>query len=168
MVVRAQDPPQFVNVNGTLRTFVVHLPIGYDSRNKYPLVILLHSTDETAQDMARLSRFDFVADRYGFIAFYPDSEGASWDTGAAVAQPKRPRGRRGGLGGLGLPMPFPFPGGEGVQGRGSRQNGDQSADLAFIDEMLDKLTRTYSMISSESSPLAILMAASWISNWVAR
>ncbi len=145
MVVRAQDPPQFVNVNGALRTFILHLPIGYNPRNKYPLVILLHGADETSQDMARLSRFDFVADRYGFIAFYPDSEGASWDIGTAVAQPKRSTGRRDGLGGLGFPMPFPLPGGEGAQGRGSKQNGDQSSDLAFIDEMLDKLTRTYSI-----------------------
>jgi polyhydroxybutyrate depolymerase len=148
MVVRAQDSQQYVNVNGKLRTFVVHLPIGYDSRNKYPVVILLHSTDETAQDMARLSRFDFVADRYGFIAFYPNSDGDSWDIGAAVAQPKRPTGRRGGLGGLGMPMPFPFPGGEGAQERGSSQNGDHPDDVAFIDEMLDKLTGAYSVDSN--------------------
>jgi polyhydroxybutyrate depolymerase len=148
VVVRAQDPQQYVNVNGTLRTFVVHLPIGYDPGNKYPVVILLHSTDETAQDMARLSRFDFVADRYGFIAFYPNSEGDSWDIGAAVAQPKRPTGRRGGLGGLGLPVPFPFPGREGAQGRGGSQNGDRLGDVAFIDEMLDKLTGAYSVDSN--------------------
>jgi len=152
--VWAQDPQQNVNVNGIERTFVVHLPTGYDSKNKYPLVILLHSTGQNAQDMTRLSRFDVMADRYGIIAVYPNSYGVRWDVGVAVAQPNRPIGRRGGFGGrggIGFPIPFPRtgPGGGGGQdgggqGRGS-QNRSQANDLAFFDEMLDKLAAAYSV-----------------------
>jgi polyhydroxybutyrate depolymerase len=142
MVVRAQDPQDYVNVNGTLRSFVVHLPIDYDSKNKYPLVILLHGTGETAQDMARLSRFDFVADRYGFIAFYPNSDNVRWNIGVAIEQPNRPTGRRGDLGGIGLP--FPSPGGGSWQERQGRDR-SQPNDVAFFDQMLDKLSATYSV-----------------------
>jgi len=154
IAVRAQDQRQYVNVNGNLRTFVVHLPIGYDSKNKYPVVILLHGAGETDQDMARRSRFDFVADRYGIIAFYPNSDGVRWDIGVAVAQPERPARRRGGSGGsagsgLELPIPFPSPGGGAEQGRASQNNKSdnksQDGDVAFFDQMLDKLTAAYSV-----------------------
>ena len=119
LVVRAQDPQQYVNVGGTLRTFVVHLPIGYNSKSKYPLVILLHGAGQTAEDMARLSRFDFTADRYGIIAFYPNAEDVRWDIGVPTTRPKRQTSRRGGFG---SPMPLPLPGGGGRQRRGAPNN----------------------------------------------
>jgi polyhydroxybutyrate depolymerase len=133
---------EWVNVDGSLRSFEVHLPIGYDSAQKYPVVILLHGSEETAEDMARLSRFDFVADRYGFIAFYPNSDEADWDVGVAAAPAKRPTGRRGGD--LGLPVPFPLPGGQGAQKRGTRTE-SQLGDVPFFEYMLDKLASTYSV-----------------------
>ena len=140
--LRAQNSEQYyINVNGSLRTFVVHLPLGYDPKGKYPLVIVLHTADETGQDMVRLTRFDFVADRYGFITFYPDSDGAEWDIGIAPAEPKR-RGRKGGMAGMGLPIPFPFPKVE----KGNGQEGkSQTGDVPFFEQMLDKLEATYSV-----------------------
>jgi polyhydroxybutyrate depolymerase len=163
MAVRAQDQRQYVNVNGTLRTFVVHLPLGYDSKNKYPVVILLHGAGETDQDIARRSRFDFMADRYGIIAFYPNSDGVRWNIGVAVAPPERPARRRGGAGGsarsggsggndLELPTTFPSPGGEAEQGRSGQSNKSdnksQTGDVAFFDQMLDKLAAAYSVDAS--------------------
>jgi polyhydroxybutyrate depolymerase len=144
VVVCAQDSQEYLNVNGALRTFVVHLPIGYDSKNKYPVVILLHGNGETAQDMARLSRFDFTADRYGIIALYPDSDDVRWDIGITVAQPNRAKSRRGGSSGIGLPTAFPFPSDGGEQER-STQNRGQVGDVAFFDQMLDKVTAAYSV-----------------------
>ena len=150
--VHAQDPQQTLKVDGIDRTFVVHLPTGYDAKNKYPVVVLLHSTGQNAQDMMRLSRFDGVADRHGIIAVYPNAYGVRWDIGVAVAPANRPMGRRGGFGGrggIGFPMPYPRPypgggGGQGGEGRNS-QNRAQSNDVAFFDQMLDKLAATYSI-----------------------
>jgi len=156
MVVRAQDPQQYIDMDGTLRTFVVHLPIGYDPRNKYPLVILLHGAGDTASEMARLSRFDFVADRYGIIALYPNSDDVRWDIGVTVAAAAPPKGRtgRGGgsgdLGGLGgidgldLPGGFPFPGLGGAQKPASKEK-NPDGDVEFFDKVLDELTAAYSI-----------------------
>ena len=138
----AQASLDWVNVAGTLRSFALHLPIGYGSEKKYPLVIVLHGGDETAQDMARLSRFDFLADRYGFIAFYPNADEADWNVGVAAAPVNRPRGRRGGF--FSLPMPFDVPGGQGAENRGSRTE-TQLGDVPFFEYMLDKLTASYSI-----------------------
>jgi polyhydroxybutyrate depolymerase len=131
---------------------VVHLPASYDSKNKYPLVILLHSTGQNAQDMTRLSRFDVVADRNGIIAVYPNSYGLHWDVGVTVAQPNREMGHRGGYcrRGLGFPGPFPWsePGGAGQRGGGQGRAGQsrsQANDLAFFDQMLNKLATVYSV-----------------------
>jgi polyhydroxybutyrate depolymerase len=155
-VLRAQDPQQYIEVDGTLRTFVVHLPLGYDSRNKYPLVILLHGAGDTASEMARLSRFDFVADRYGIIAVYPNSDGERWDIGVAVAPgapAKRRTGHRdesgdsdnpGGLGGLEVPPGFPFPGLGDAQKPASAEK-NPAGDVAFFDQLLDKLVAAYSV-----------------------
>jgi polyhydroxybutyrate depolymerase len=156
MVVHAQDPLQYIEVDGTLRTFVVHLPLGYDSRNKYPLVMLLHGADDTASEMARLSRFDFVADRYGIIAVYPNSDDVRWDIGVVVA-PAAPTKRRshrrdessdsdnpGGLGGLEVPPGFPFPGLGDAQKPASAEK-NPAGDVAFFDQLLDKLVAEYSV-----------------------
>jgi polyhydroxybutyrate depolymerase len=143
-------------MDGTLRTFVVHLPIGYDSRNKYPLVILLHGAGDTASEMARLSRFDFVADRYGIIALYPNSDDARWDIGVAVAPgapPKRGTGRAGGSGnpdgldgidGVELPGGLPFPDFGDTQKPASLEK-NPAGDVAFFDQLLDKLAAAYSI-----------------------
>lgn len=131
------------------RTFVVHLPTSYDSKNKYPLVILLHSTGQNALDMTRLSRFDPAADRNGVIAVYPNSYGVRWDIGV-VAQPNRQVAPRRGYGrrGMGYPGGGQWPGGPGGQGgRGQerRQARNQANDLVFFDRMLDKLSTQYSI-----------------------
>lgn len=162
-IVRAQDPQQRVTVDGIDRTFVVHLPNGYDSKKKYPMVLLLHGTGQNAIDMTRLTRFDAAADKYGVVAVYPNSYGVRWDIGVVVEQPNfapRPRrgyGRRGGYGYPGsYPGSGPYPGGGpggdpqggGRQGRNGQATRGQANDLAFFDQMLDKLTHEYPVDTS--------------------
>lgn len=141
---RAQDSLQYANVDGTLRSYLIHLPIDYEATHKYPLVIVLHGNDQTAEDMARLSRFDFAADRYGFIAFFPNSDDVHWDVGEAAAPAKHPDRRGGGLGELGLHMPFPLPGAESAP-KSDSQHKDELGDVKFFNQMLDKLEATYSV-----------------------
>ena len=90
-----QDAQQYVKLDGELRSYVVHLPLGYTAGGKYPLVILLHGADQNAQDVARFTRFDFLSDRYGFIGFYPNSDDVTWNIGVPPAPPKPSRRRKG-------------------------------------------------------------------------
>lgn len=94
-VVAPQDAQQYVKIEGELRSYVVHLPLGYNAGNKYPLVILLHGADQNAQDVARFTRFDFLSDRYGFIGFYPNADDVTWSIGVPPAplKPSRRKGR---------------------------------------------------------------------------
>lgn len=119
-------------------------------------MILLHGAGDTASEMARLSRFDFVADRYGIIALYPNSDEVRWDIGVAAAPAapaKRRAGRRdesgdtddaGGIGGLELPPGFPFPGLGSTQKPASPEK-NLAGDVAFFDQLLDKLEAAYSV-----------------------
>ena len=52
----AQDSKEKVDVDEVSRDYVVHLPTGYDQKQHYPVVILLHGRNQDADDMARLRR----------------------------------------------------------------------------------------------------------------
>jgi enterochelin esterase-like enzyme len=53
-----QEPEQKITVGEVERTFVVHLPKGYDKNQKYPVVMVLHSTnqEELAYELLRCSQ----------------------------------------------------------------------------------------------------------------
>ncbi len=53
------------------RRYLVHLPPKYQSRGELPLVMVLHGCRQTEADIRRISDFDAVADREGFIVVYP-------------------------------------------------------------------------------------------------
>jgi polyhydroxybutyrate depolymerase len=149
---RAQETQEKVIVDDVDRTFVTRLPRGYDKEQHYPVVILLHGAHQDANDMERLTRFDELADKDGVIAVYPNSLHGRWNVGVPQGPPVTQR--RGGYG----RRPWPgggypgggYPGGRyprGGQGPGRPpQNRPQSADdVAFINQMLDKLSSEYSV-----------------------
>ena len=86
--LRAQDSHEKIDVDDVTRTFVVHLPKGYDKQQHYPVVILLHGQNQDADDMARLTRFNELADKDSVIAVYPNSARGRWNIGV---QPRRNR-----------------------------------------------------------------------------
>ncbi len=141
------DPEQTLSVESMDRTFYVHLPKGYNAKQKYPVVLVLHTSDEEGDDIARISHFDDVADRYGIIAVYPNAVEHEWNLGVAPkAQSSSPFGGRqpGGWGGMG--------GGHRGMGRPPQQRGQttqshrtQANDLEFFDHMLDKVSSEYSV-----------------------
>lgn len=65
---------------GTYRTFIVHLPTGYNTNNQYPLVLNLHGLKANAEQQQTYSQFDDVADQKGFIVVYPNGTDESWST----------------------------------------------------------------------------------------
>jgi polyhydroxybutyrate depolymerase len=145
----AQEPEQKITVGEVERTFVVHLPKGYTTNQKYPVVMVLHSTNQDANDISRLTRFDELADRDSVIAVYPNALHGRWNLGVAEEQPQQPSrgmGRRGGFGRLGWPGGgYPGGGGSGGSGGQGQQKPQPADDIAFFNQMLDKLSTEYSV-----------------------
>jgi polyhydroxybutyrate depolymerase len=165
----AQDAHEKLDVGDVSRSYVVHLPQGYDQNHHYPLVILLHGQNQDADDMARLTLFNQLADKNSVIAVYPNATRGRWNIGVrseeAQDMPRRGGGRRGGWGGYpggGYPGGGGSPrggggypgGGQTGQGQGGGQ-GDENKnktepadDVAFLNQMLDQLALKYSVDSS--------------------
>ena len=157
--LRAQDAQEKIDVDDVSRTFAVHLPKGYDSQQHYPVVILLHGSNLDAEEMARLTHFNQLADKDGIIAVYPNATRGQWNIGVRPEQPStgmgpRGGGRRGGWGG------YPgggggYPGGGGGYPRGGQRGGqnpeetknkpEPADDIAFLNQMLDQLALKYSI-----------------------
>jgi len=53
------------------REYIVHVPPSYERHERLPLVMVLHGCNQDHFDMQTITRFDRLADRYGFIAVYP-------------------------------------------------------------------------------------------------
>ncbi len=53
------------------RRYVVHLPPNHDGHVSLPLVMVLHGCRQRDDDIRRITDFDAVADREGFIVVYP-------------------------------------------------------------------------------------------------
>src|ERR1700692_574168 len=105
----AQETKEKIMVDDTERTYLLRLPKGYDSAQKYPVVILLHGMNQDTDDMERLTRFDELADKDGIIAVYPSALRGRWNIGVtppsrqASMRPGGRGGHRGGYGGGGYP-----------------------------------------------------------------
>jgi len=160
---QTQDSQEKIDVDDVSRSFVVHLPKGYDSQQHYPVVILFHDRNQDADDMARLTRFNQLADKDGIIAVYPSAARGQWNIGvrpeaSSAMPPRRGTGRRGGWGGGGGGYPGGgggYPGGGGGS-QGGGQNGGQDSDetrkrpepaddVVFLNQMLDQLALKYSV-----------------------
>jgi polyhydroxybutyrate depolymerase len=158
--LQAQDLQEKITVDDVNRNFIVHLPKGYDAQQHYPVVILFHGRNQSADDMARLSHFNQIADKNSVIAVYPNAAHADWNIGVRPDTSSNPLGPRGGgrRGGWGYPGGGGgYPGGGGGYpggGRGGGQNPDDDADrkkpepaddVAFLGQMLDQLALKYSV-----------------------
>ncbi len=64
---------------GVYRTFILHLPEGYNENIEYPVVLNLHGLGSNAFEQQLYSQFDAIADEEGFIVLYVDAINNSWD-----------------------------------------------------------------------------------------
>jgi polyhydroxybutyrate depolymerase len=160
---QTQDNQEKLDVDDVSRSFIVHLPKGYDSQQHYPVVILLAGRNQDAEDMARLTHFNQLADKNGIIAVYPIAVHGRWNIGvrpeqpAAAAPHRGGYGHHGGMGGGGYPGGgggYPGGGGGGYPGGGqgggqtsddSRNRPEAPDDVAFLGQMLDQLATKYSV-----------------------
>jgi polyhydroxybutyrate depolymerase len=147
-VASAQETKETITVENKDRSYVVHLPKGYDEKQHYPVVVLLHGLNQEADDMERLTRFNVLADKDSVIAVYPSALQGRWNVGVQPAPTQNYRRgpyRRPGWGG--------YPGGGYPRGGGQREPGQQGRsaradDIDFFNHMLDKLGNKFSVDTS--------------------
>src|SRR2546422_3260283 len=63
------------------RSYLVHVPPGYDSKKATPVVLALHGATMTAQQMVWFTGLNDKADEAGFIAVYPNGLLLTWNAG---------------------------------------------------------------------------------------
>ncbi|HEY4526737.1 MAG TPA: PHB depolymerase family esterase [Candidatus Paceibacterota bacterium] len=70
--------------NGTERSYILHIPVGYNSSKRYPLMISYHGEGGSGLGQQQKTGFDAVADENGFFVTYPSAENGDWKiTGGA-------------------------------------------------------------------------------------
>jgi polyhydroxybutyrate depolymerase len=74
-----------LKVDGASRTYLLHLPTGYQSGKPFPLVLALHGAGMTAALMADVTQLNQSADKTGFIVAYPQGIEQHWNTGQTAA-----------------------------------------------------------------------------------
>jgi len=61
--------------NGFKRSYLVHVPPGYDRQKPLPLVVVIHGAFDTAAGMETYSGFSALSDRKNFLVLYPNGMG---------------------------------------------------------------------------------------------
>ena len=69
------DPERFLEASGRQRSYILHLPKGYDGKGAVPLVIVFHGGGGNAAGAARMSGMSAKADQEKFIVAYPNGTG---------------------------------------------------------------------------------------------
>jgi polyhydroxybutyrate depolymerase len=78
------DSGNTIIVDGIEREYYVYVPTGYDGSEQVPLVLALHGGGGKANEMDKLTGFNDVADREGFIVVYPQGINRRWNDGRYV------------------------------------------------------------------------------------
>lgn len=77
------DLPQSIQWDGLERTYLLHIPTGYNRSKPLPLVFVLHGAGGDGKEMENLTGFSAKADIEKLIVVYPNAAGDSriWNTG---------------------------------------------------------------------------------------
>jgi polyhydroxybutyrate depolymerase len=87
------DTTRSLTYAGIERTYVLHIPPGYDPARPAPLVLAFHGIGLDAGEMARISRLSEQADISSFIVVYPNGTGEnqSWNGGHCCGEAAKNR-----------------------------------------------------------------------------
>jgi len=86
--VAAGTTERQISVDGSIRSYLLHIPPSYNGVRRLPVVVTFHGLGANAQEQLALSDFPAVADRDGFVVVAPQSRGPGWDF---LTPPSRPR-----------------------------------------------------------------------------
>lgn len=74
---------------GTSRSYLLHIPPGYDGTKPLPLVFDVHGYTSFASEQLMRSKWDKMADKEGFILIDPDGVNKSWNAGSCCGGNKQ-------------------------------------------------------------------------------
>ena len=80
-VYQVGDYREALMVNGRERSYLLHLPIGFDGKTQYPLLVGFHGGNGSGEKFAGQTGLSVAADRKGFIAVFPDGIEHNWNDG---------------------------------------------------------------------------------------
>jgi polyhydroxybutyrate depolymerase len=86
-----EDRAGQILLGGLKRTYIVHLPVGYEKGKSMPLLFVLHGGGGDGRKVARLTGFSRAADSAGFIVVYPNAVNGHWNDGRQVRRFKSQR-----------------------------------------------------------------------------
>jgi polyhydroxybutyrate depolymerase len=81
VVATASDLHQKIDVAGTGREYILHLPPGISKEHPFPLLFVLHGGGGEPKGTARITRMNELADREGFLVAYPAGLRRHWNDG---------------------------------------------------------------------------------------
>jgi polyhydroxybutyrate depolymerase len=67
-----------MSYGGKNRTYLLHIPTGYNAASPTPLVFVFHGLTGTGSMMADITKFSPLADQENFIVVYPDGISKKW------------------------------------------------------------------------------------------
>lgn len=85
------DSEHTLTYAGVERSYVLHIPPGYNASQPTALVMAFHGITLNAREMMRISGFNAQADAAGFIVVYPNASGEqmSWNGGGCCGEAAR-------------------------------------------------------------------------------
>ena len=78
------DATRSLVVDGVTRSYIIHIPPGYQRAHPVALVLDFHGGLGTPEGARRISGMDPVADRHGFIVVYPRGIHRHWNDGRST------------------------------------------------------------------------------------
>ncbi|MCQ8781020.1 alpha/beta hydrolase family esterase [Mangrovibrevibacter kandeliae] len=75
------DATATLTIAGIQRSYRLHVPDRPPPKAGFPVLLVFHGRGGTGERMQRLSGFDEIADRRGFIVLYPDGIDRGWNDG---------------------------------------------------------------------------------------
>lgn len=81
--VPAADTTRSLSFEGMQRSYLLHLPPGFDPAQPFPVVLVFHGFTLDGQEMVRITGFNAQADASNFIVVYPEGTGRrrGWNGG---------------------------------------------------------------------------------------
>ena len=79
--IQPGDLTRELEINGSKRTYQLHVRAGLDRDHPVPVVLVFHDYTYTVSQTRFQSHFDELADANNFIAVYPVGIGTSWNAG---------------------------------------------------------------------------------------
>jgi len=89
------DSTRMLNVDGLERSYVLHVPAGYDPAQPVPVVLNFHGGGGKAENAIKMTGFNTQADEFGFLVVYPNGSGElenyflSWNSGNCCGYAQR-------------------------------------------------------------------------------